>query len=138
MQAIYAEGFLWVAIIPLIKVSILLFYRRVFSGNQRWFKWAFWILLTYSIAWFIATFVIVVVQCLPVPYFWERAAAFYRMKPSGTGTCLDVRPSQVPPALLNCVGDAVLLLLPIPVLLRLQMPWKRKLELLGIFSLGAL
>ena len=132
------EGFLWALEIPLVKVAILIFYRRVFTGNQRWFRWAFWIMIAYCVAWAIATFVIVMVQCVPIPYFWNRAYAFYKLEPPGTGTCLETTPSQVPVAFLNCIGDLVLILLPFPVLLRLQMNIRRKIELSIIFGLGAL
>ena len=68
-QAIFVEGFIWAIEIPLVKISILLFYRRIFLGNQLWFKWAFWLTLVFSVSWGIATFIIVMVQCVPVPYF---------------------------------------------------------------------
>lgn len=136
-KAIWVEGFLWALEIPLVKIAILIFYRRIFTGNQRWFKWAFWITLAYSILWGIATFIIVIVQCVPVPLFWNRAYLFYGLDPPDEGSCLQTRPSQVPSALLNCIGDLVLLLLPFPVLLRLQMNLRRKIELMFIFGLGA-
>lgn len=137
-KAIWVEGFLWALEIPLVKIAILIFYRRIFTGNQRWFKWAFWIMLTYSILWGTATFIIVIVQCVPVPFFWNRAYSFYELDPPDEGSCLQTRPSQVPSALLNCIGDLMLLLLPFPVLWRLQMNLRRKLEIMIIFGLGAL
>ena len=94
--------------------------------------------MTYSILWGVATFIIVIVQCIPVPYFWNRAYLFYELDPPDNGSCLDTRASQVPPALLNCIGDLMLLILPFPVLLQLQMSWGRKLELMFIFGLGTL
>lgn len=135
-KAIWVEGFLWALEIPLVKIAILIFYRRIFTGNQRWFRWAFWIMITYSVLWGIATLIIVLVQCVPVPFFWNRAYLFYELDPPDKGSCLQTRPSQVPSALLNCIGDLMLLLLPFPVLLRLQMNLGRKLELMFIFGLG--
>ena len=137
-KAIWVEGFLWAWEIPLVKIAILMLYRRVFTGNQRWFKWTLWIMMTYSVLWGIATFIIVVVQCVPVPFFWNRAYLFYKLDPPDNGSCLDTRASQVPSSLLNCIGDLILLLLPFPVLWRLQMSLGRKLELMFIFGLGAL
>ena len=94
--------------------------------------------MAYSVLWGVATFIIVLVQCVPVPYFWNRAYLLYGLHPPDSGSCLATRPSQVPSALLNCIGDLMLLLLPFPVLLRLQMSLVRKLELMFIFGLGAL
>lgn len=88
--------------------------------------------------WGVGTFIIVMLQCTPVPLFWNRVLVFYDMTPTITGTCLDIRASQVPSALTNCIGDLVLLLLPFPVLFKLQMNIKRKLEIMFIFGLGTL
>lgn len=93
-------------------------------------------MISYSILWGIATFIIVMVQCVPVSFFWNRAYLFYGLDPPNNGSCLDTRASQIPPALLSTVGDLMLLALPFPVLLRLQISWRRKIELTFIFGLG--
>jgi hypothetical protein len=116
----------------------LIFYRRVFTRNLTWFVWAFWGMIAYSVLWGIATFIVVMVQCTPLPFFWLRAYAFYKMEPPMIGTCLDTRASQVPSSLTNCIGDLILLMMPFPVLWKLHMNMKRKLEIMFIFGVGLL
>ncbi|KAL2045082.1 hypothetical protein N7G274_002857 [Stereocaulon virgatum] len=79
--------------------------------------------------------IVVIVSCLPVPFYLNQAYAIYELKPPGTGTCSANRPNQAPSALLDCVDDTILLLLPFPVLWRLQMNLRRKLEITAGFRL---
>ena len=55
------------------------------------------------------------------------------LDPPDSGTCPRTRPSQVPSALSNCIAHLMLVLLPFPVLFRLQMSLGRKSDLMFIF-----
>ena len=91
-----------------------------------------------TIAWMIATAVLTVMNCNPVHYFWEQPYLFLKMETPSEGSCLDFAHVQIPPSALNTVGDVILLFLPAPLLLRLQMPWSRKLAVFFYFTLGGL
>ncbi|KAL8969484.1 MAG: hypothetical protein Q9183_001975 [Haloplaca sp. 2 TL-2023] len=64
-------------------------------------------------------------------YFWTQAID------PGKGTCLD-RPALLwASSVLTLLNDIAILVLPIPILWRLQMPQSKKIGILGIFLLGS-
>ena len=137
-KVLFAESLIWAFTIPVIKLSILLFYRRIFTTNERWFRWATAIMIAETIAWMVATAVLTVMNCSPVHYFWEQPYLFLKLETPSQGSCLDFAHVQIPPSALNTAGDVILLFLPAPLLLRLQMPWSRKFAVFFSFTLGGL
>jgi len=129
-----------VASIPalyLIKMSLVIYYRRIFTTTNTKVKYALWIVASYITAVFIASFVVFVYQCDPIPYFWLRAYALAGKKPPISGTCLDSLLHQVVPGAFNAFADLLILLLPGLALWPLQMANKKKAGLFFVFSLGA-
>lgn len=45
-----------------IKFSILLFYRRVFTTQKKWFRWVTYALMAYVVIWALACFILVMAQ----------------------------------------------------------------------------
>lgn len=115
-----------------IKTSILLLYRSVFTLNNRRFRIAWYTVLSYSIAFVITSVLGVLLQCSPISYGWQRIYEHTR------GRCVNLKALAVSTAALSTVADVALLILPIPTLLNLRMPYKQKLGLCGIFLLGGL
>lgn len=115
-----------------IKISILLLYRSVFTLQNRRFRIAWFIVLSYNIAFLIASIVASLLQCLPISYGWQRIYGHT------SGRCINIKAGAVSTAALSTAADVALLILPIPTLLNLQMPYKQKLGLCGIFLLGGL
>ena len=134
----FAESLTWAFTIPVIKLSILIFYRRIFTTYERWFRWATTIMIAETIAWMVATAVLTIMNCDPVHYFWEQPYLFVKMKTPSEGSCLDFAHVQIPPSALNTAGDIILLFLPAPHLVRLKMPWSRKVAVFFYFTLGGL
>lgn len=81
-----------------------------------------------------------IVQCVPVPYFWYRAYSLSGIKPpyKMTGTCEPQIPHNVATAAVNVVSDFGILLLPLIGLRGLQMSTRRKVGIAAIFALGFL
>ena len=71
-------------------------------------------------------------QCSPLNYGWDQL--YGQM----TGKCVNLKAEAISTAALSTVADVALLILPIPILWGLQMPYKQKLSLCGIFLLGGL
>ncbi|KAL9078884.1 MAG: hypothetical protein Q9157_002179 [Trypethelium eluteriae] len=120
-----------------VKLSLLLFYRRVFTTHQKKIKWTFWLLIFYITAWVIASLVVFLMQCIPVRYFWDRSYALIGQKPPVTGWCLPNVLHQAAVGIFNTVSDLLILVFPAIALWPLRMPRMRKLGLFFIFSLGA-
>ncbi|KAL8967611.1 MAG: hypothetical protein Q9183_002828 [Haloplaca sp. 2 TL-2023] len=113
----------------LVKISILLFYRRVFPKVATSTKWA--------VAWYATLALVLVVlvvgqatmifQCSPVSYFWTR---------SGNGSCINLQATFYSMSALTILTDIAILCLPMPIVWKLQMETRKKIGVIGIFLLG--
>lgn len=113
--------------VALPKISILCLYLRIFV--KRGTRIACYVLIGVITANWIAFSIADIFQCTPVAYQWDKSIAH--------GTCFNdtlfSRASSVP----NIITDVVMLVLPIPVLWRLQTSTVRKLGLTVVFFTGS-
>ncbi|KAI4269350.1 MAG: hypothetical protein L6R38_007499 [Xanthoria sp. 2 TBL-2021] len=112
-----------------VKASLLLLYKAVLTLANRTFRIAWYAVGSFAAALYTACFFASIFQCSPVNYSWEKTQP---------GHCFDLKTSAIATAALSALSDVSLLVLPIPILWGLQMPLKRKLALISIFSLGGL
>ncbi|RYP49056.1 hypothetical protein DL768_005146 [Monosporascus sp. mg162] len=113
-----------------IKLSILLFYRRIFTIGA--FRLVNNALIGVTIAWGIAFTFTTVFQCTPVSTVWNKFEVEY-----GTA-CLQVHPFYFSIAISDLILDVLIYFLPIPHLWQLHLPMREKLSVLGIFLLGSI
>ena len=121
-----------------IKLSILFFYRRLFFV-QRWFRIAWWANLTYAVLWFLGSTLFYIFQCSPVDYYWTRLGPLIENTATPVKTtahCVGSITSIGTPIMLNTISDLSILILPMPILLRLQTTMQKQLRLLLLFTLG--
>ena len=122
--------------VAMVKFSILLFYARIFTEHtakmpaQVWFRRALYGMGAITFLWWITCQFIVIFECAPIHYFWDR-------KPV-TGHCLNVQLFFQGQAIPNIITDLMLLILPMPLIWRLQLPMGQKAALSGVFLLGSL
>ena len=116
--------------ISLSKLSALAFYHRVFRvgtlNNWPW-KWAFYITLALTIMWPFASILYGVFQCTPVEKNWEVYTP---------GECTGGFNSFVSASVTSVVIDIMILVLPLPMIAKLQLKWTRKLMVTCTFVLG--
>ncbi|KAL9577636.1 MAG: hypothetical protein Q9212_006240 [Teloschistes hypoglaucus] len=124
----------------LIKVSILLFYRRIFTMLQRLFQITFYILGTFTLLVTLVTTLVFIIQCMPVRVFWEHAYHIANIQsPSlAKGHCLAVQEHIAATLIINTMVDIALLILPAIGLWNLSLPRSKKVGIFVAFSLGAL
>ena len=113
-----------------IKFSLLFQYRALFTLNNIYFKFAWYIIGTYVIAVTVSSTVVTLVQCQPLYYLWDGLSGKIQ------GHCIQVRLPLLALAALTLIADVALLVLPIPTLVGLQMPLVQKLGLCLLFCLG--
>ncbi len=113
--------------LPTVKISILLFYRRIFVTRS--FQIASLTLIGCCVAWFIAIFCLDIWQCTPIQRQWDRSLP---------GTCVNDRLSFVANGIFSIIIDFCTLLLPMPVIWKLNRAWQDRIGLMGIFALGGL
>ncbi len=111
----------------LVKISIVLMYRRIFVGVGM--RRATLIALLVLIAWGIALIVSLAMICLPIEALWD---------PTVQGHCMPFVPAFFAPAVINMVTDFSIFLLPLPAIKQLQLPLKQKIILSFILCLGLL
>jgi len=111
--------------IALVKVSILLQYQRFLYTNLM--KNLCRVILVFISMYGIITVVTTITICLPVGSFWDVYHSPH---------CLDREALWLTHASINIVSDFVIILLPIPVILKLTLPTKQKYGLVAIFAVG--
>jgi len=119
-----------------IKLSILFSLRRItpsaFGRHMIYYTMAFIILLTISVT-FANTF-----QCNPFSKIYTPipGRAWVEWGDSHQGTCINRPALFYASGGLNVLSDLVILAIPMPMLLGLGWPWRQKVALVGVFSLG--
>ncbi|OQE72644.1 hypothetical protein PENNAL_c0094G10481 [Penicillium nalgiovense] len=121
----FANEISYTLLVPTIKVSILLLYRRIFSVPK--FQLASLLAGGLVLAWCLAVFITVLVQCRPISFNWNK---------NQSGTCINAKSFFFGNAISNLLIDVIILALPIPMVLQLQLRLSQKLTILGIFLLG--
>ncbi|GLA40570.1 hypothetical protein AnigIFM63309_008404 [Aspergillus niger] len=120
-----ANQFTYFSLCPLIKVSIVCFYRRIFT--TRTFQWTSFSINTLIILWGLGVFLACALQCRPLRAYWDQSV---------DGQCIDGYSLIVVNQIFNVVMDFVLLALPIPLIWGLHRAWQDKLAINGVFALG--
>ncbi|MCJ1331320.1 hypothetical protein MMC10_008009 [Thelotrema lepadinum] len=128
-QAYFSTELLWATSIPLIKISILLLYIRIF-GRQRYFRLTAYSLSLLTICWSIMVILVCAFQCRPVSYIWDKSIA--------GGSCIDALQFFVVGSTIDVVTDFAILLLPLPSVVRLQLGVWQRVGLVAVFLLGSL
>ncbi|KAI9925028.1 hypothetical protein ASPWEDRAFT_119623 [Aspergillus wentii DTO 134E9] len=121
-----ANQFTYFILCPAIKISIICFYRRLFS--TRTFQWATLGLNTLIATWGVGIFLACALQCRPLKGYWDKSI---------DGHCFNQNTFFIVNQVFNILMDFIILGLPIPMIWNLQRAWQDKLALNGVFALGA-
>ena len=113
----------------LTKLSVLLFYKRVFRGDT--FNAAVWSMISIVGVWTVAFFFANLLQCYPVWLNWEASGA-------QADSCIKTNTMYLAQAWTDVLTDLMILSLPVPCIWALQMPAKHKIGVTAIFLLGLL
>ena len=114
--------------VAITKLSILLFYARIFPTRN--FTRVLYAVGSFTLVWCVSTQFVAIFQCHPIHSFWTRF--------SGDSKCIDLKAFFIGQAVPNIITDLVILVLPLPLIWRLQLPVSQKLMLTGCFTFGAL
>lgn len=131
LQLIFAMEFVYSCAIPAIKMSVIMFYHRIFAVSN--FKYVLYFCTFLVMGWFIGVMVVNLVQCNPPQYFWEQFG-----DPNAEGECIDVEGYFMGNGIGEAITDFIILGAPLYQVWKLQMPTPQKFALAGIFGLGAL
>ncbi|KAI6251406.1 hypothetical protein HI914_01031 [Erysiphe necator] len=126
IKPFYALQFLYIVVQVLAKISLLLIYQRIYPSSK------FQLICTIGIA-FVAThglaFIFTIFfQCKPIRSSWD---------PSMNRNCLSAPAIGFAGAGFSIVEDLVIIFLPLPQLLQLQIRTAQKVALIFMFSIGS-
>lgn len=129
-QIFYFTELLYLAAIGLTKISILLFYLRIFPDwkLRRAIHAMIGICGLYSVVFVTAT----ALQCIPVSMAWKKWDGEHK------GKCIDLNADGWASASLNIILDLIVIALPMKQLTVLNMSWQRKLGVIVMFLGGGL
>ena len=129
MQLSFPSNILYTITWPLIKISILCLYRRIFFVVHR-FKIFTEVFIGLLVCYIISTVLVDIFTCIPVQKAWIPTMEH--------GHCLDSTLLFKVTAGLNVAFDVVILISPMPLVWQLQATMRLKLGLSLIFLLGGL
>ncbi|KAM5469765.1 hypothetical protein MauCBS54593_004319 [Microsporum audouinii] len=129
-KAIYSFSVLYNPTLMLTKTSILLFYLRSI-GKARAFRWAIYTTLFVVNAAGLALLLLNIFRCKPI----QSAYSYPALESAVCINFVDLYLASVP---LNVVSDFAILMLPLPVLSQMTLPFKHRTALGLMFSAGAL
>ncbi|KAF7125862.1 hypothetical protein CNMCM5793_002155 [Aspergillus hiratsukae] len=124
----FYDELLYLAIIPLTKISILLFYLRVFPSNG--FRMMTYVAIGLNTCYLIVFELISVFQCRPLQGAWLH---WYG---EGHYSCNNINAQGWAAAAINMILDLIVMALPLRELYRLNLSWRKKILVMSMFSLG--
>jgi hypothetical protein len=110
------------------KISVLLLYLRIFpheSFRRATFATIGMIALSTAIIFFMT-----VLSCHPVAFFWNRDIR--------GGTCINVNKLAYANSAMSIIQDLLIVALPLPVIVKLNMGRKKKIGVCFMFAVGSL
>ncbi|KAH7131840.1 hypothetical protein B0J11DRAFT_599848 [Dendryphion nanum] len=115
--------------IGFIKCTLLLLYWRNFSTAALYFKVMWWATCVLSIGYSVAGVFVSLFGCSPMAYAWDPTIP--------GGRCIDKSTYYVVHGWLNAVTDLAILVIPLPVVWKLQLTVYQKITLTCLFVLGS-
>ncbi|KAJ5650186.1 uncharacterized protein N7484_003909 [Penicillium longicatenatum] len=126
MKSEYAVPPLYAVNVTLVKISILCFYHRIFSvASFRRINYGVGI---FCLVWFVAAFIGDLLYCIPIRHFWD---------PTVAGHCFNFPSYFLAMELIDILLDVTIIVLPLRTISSLQLSFRKKVALLGVFLLGS-
>ncbi|KAF7596745.1 hypothetical protein BBP40_000173 [Aspergillus hancockii] len=101
-----------------------------FGVSSPTFRITAWVTFALSVSWSLMTILIGFLNCRPLNYNWDLQ--------DPAGHCGNQNAVHSAVGRVDIFAGVMIILIPIPMVLRLKMPLSKKLAILGIFALGIL
>ncbi|KAI3390610.1 hypothetical protein diail_9089 [Diaporthe ilicicola] len=125
-QTKFAINMISILGLGLVKASILVLYYNLFPSRK--FQYAFYAMMAYVVGWTVSFFFSHLFTCYPITVFIE---------PYYGNSCVHTVEMFLALLYTDVFADFVILLLPVPMVLKVQLPLKKKLAVLAMLGLGA-
>jgi hypothetical protein len=127
----FFDEMMYITSLALTRTSILLLYLRVFSSSLL-FRRCGYALIALHFGYLVAFDLVLILQCRPINLAWTG------WDHQHNGICLSINAIGWSAAGINIALDLATIILPLPQLAKLCLPWHKKLPLIFIFLLGFL
>lgn len=128
LKVYYFDEDLYLTALPMVKISIIMFYLRIFP--QPLFRKCCHGAIVLCVGYGLAFLLVSVFQCRPINYAWLRWDGEHQ------GSCNNINAQGWTSAAINVVLDFVIIGLPIPMVAKLNMNRRKKFLVMLMFSLG--
>jgi hypothetical protein len=126
LQNLIPNILLWASSLTAIKISILLFYTRIFSVRK--FIITAYAIMAIVVSWWASVVLEEFLLCRPLAFNWDRTIK--------GGVCSDIMAAYIAAGVINLCTDLMVLILPVPIILGLMLPVRTKIALTCTFCLG--
>lgn len=124
------DSLLYLGVLPVTKISILLFYLKIFPKRE--IRIGCWVLIGFNVAYFIVFELISIFQCIPVEGAWRAWDGEFQAR------CNNVNIQGWSAAVINILLDVATLVLPLKELYNLSLSTKKKIMVMMMFCVGFL
>lgn len=127
----YIQEIVYFSEVGLTKLTLLLFYLRIFSSSTA----ARYLLIATIVVNCMSGFaftLVAVFQCQPIAHFWQRWDGVHR------GSCLNINAISWSNATISIVLDLWMIAIPLYQIRTLTLPWKKRVGVVFMFSVGTL
>lgn len=126
----YIAQLLYNPVLSIVKTSVLVFLLRI-GVQKNATRLSIHALNAFNISMAVAIFVVVIFQCNPIAFFWDKSLP-------GGGVCIATTTFYAWTAGLTILTDVLVLALPFWIFLGLNMATRLKVAIIGIFLLGGM
>lgn len=129
LQLFYIDQSFYLTCLCLTKVAIVCFYLRIFP--QQSFQWTAYATMAFVVVSTVIFVFMQIFQCTPVSTAWQGWT-----DGSQADLCMNVNTLAYSAASFSIAQDLIILILPLPLLMRLNTSWRNKAGIILMFSLG--
>lgn len=123
----FAEAYLYFSSLATVRFSALFFYAGIFGRQSRRFNIAIWFAHGFVAAILLFGILSTTLQCLPIRLAWDKSV---------TGHCINHTAWYIATTGFDSAVDLLILLMPMPMLLGLQMSKREKFAVFAAFITG--
>ncbi|BCS24829.1 uncharacterized protein APUU_41273S [Aspergillus puulaauensis] len=127
---LFSYTFIYGAGCTCTRVSILFFYRRIFSPLEKPLKIALLFASFITIAYPLIIWITMANACKPLSFFWTQFSG------KTNGKCININQFFLALGILNMLNDFIILALPFPRIIKLQMTLQKKVAICCIMAVG--
>lgn len=127
-KALYADTVVYGPNAWFVKVTLLLVVIRVFSVNRSFVIFGYGFIAA-MLGYYLPVMIIKINICRPISGFWDSSVK---------AECFNQRAIFVADTVISAVTDLAVLLMPVPLILKLRMPWQQKLKVHIMLGAGGI